>query len=258
MTTREKQNKKQVGVFVPAEVLRCKNLTAVEGLVLSEIAYLTVNYGYCDASNKFFADLFGMTAIRASQVITRLAGMGYICVEIQGGNGKRFGRKVFLTNVAEPLFADCDYKEALNIKRGFILTACKRRLLSGSLSDYKEAILQKYNINKKRNKDFRQAGPDSSLGFSGFAYQHPNCPTGQSTAGQVPEKELKAIFNKARLEYPGRVLGVDVEFDNLKNRYPDWMEIVPMLGPAVEELKAAGPRKQSFMSWINKQGWKAE
>lgn len=137
------------GVFVPAAVLQRKELTPTEQMFLSKIKDLCTKYGYCDASNNFFGRLFGMTAGRVSQIIARLSEMKFIVAEIDGGNGKRYSRKIFLTDVSEPLFQGVNCLDALNIKRGYIFTAPKGRIYRASNSDYIDPMRH----SKKKSKN---------------------------------------------------------------------------------------------------------
>ena len=76
-------------------------------------------------------------------------------------------------------------------------------------------------------------------------------------------------FEEFRKAYPGRKNAAEVEFDNLKTRFPEqWQQIVPLLKPALERMmswrtraKAAGvfvPQFKNLRTWINQQCWTEE
>ena len=71
---------------IPAVVRYSKDLSAQEKLLYSEISALTSaanNYkGYCWATNRYFAGLYGLTKETISRQISKLARYGFIHVEI--------------------------------------------------------------------------------------------------------------------------------------------------------------------------------
>lgn len=65
------------GVFIPAELWLNEDLSPMELLLMTEIDSLDKKNG-CYASNKHFAEFFGLTASRISQMINSLAERGYL------------------------------------------------------------------------------------------------------------------------------------------------------------------------------------
>lgn len=75
------------GVWIPKEVWLSKDLSLQEKVFLAEIDSLDNDKG-CYASNKYFADFFGLSRGRCSQVISGLEKKGIIKIQlIYGDNG---------------------------------------------------------------------------------------------------------------------------------------------------------------------------
>ena len=68
--------------IIPAEVRYDTNLKDKAKLLYGEITALSDKYGYCYASNKYFADLYNITITTASLLIKNLIDSGYIESEI--------------------------------------------------------------------------------------------------------------------------------------------------------------------------------
>lgn len=83
MTNRRivRQNRQFQGVWIPSEAWLNPELSIAEACLLTEIQSLDVNQQGCFASNKYFADFFGKSPSRISQMITSLQNKGYLTVE---------------------------------------------------------------------------------------------------------------------------------------------------------------------------------
>ena len=57
---------------LPAEVRYNKQLSPQAKLIYAEISALSNSKGYCWASNKYFAELFGITTVTVSRLISQL------------------------------------------------------------------------------------------------------------------------------------------------------------------------------------------
>ena len=94
------------GIWIPKEVWMNKDLKINEKIFLVEIDSLDNENG-CWASNKYFADFFGITKGRCSQIISSLQGKGLILInyEYKGKEIKRRTIKVVkkLTRVFKKL-----------------------------------------------------------------------------------------------------------------------------------------------------------
>lgn len=80
------------GVWIPAEYWLDPNLTMMEIVFITEIDSLDRGEG-CFASNNHFADFFGVTPGRASQIVNSLKKKGYIEVTYER-NGKQVVRRL--------------------------------------------------------------------------------------------------------------------------------------------------------------------
>ncbi len=80
------------GVWIPAEYWLDANLTMSEINMITEIDSLDNGNG-CYASNKHFAEFFGVTKGRTSQIIASLKAKGYISISYDR-DGKQITRRV--------------------------------------------------------------------------------------------------------------------------------------------------------------------
>ena len=92
-----KQNRRFQGVWIPAELWLDENLQMPEILMLVEIQSLDRAKG-CTASNKYFADFFGKTPQRVSQIIKSLEKKGYISIKYDRCGKECKGRKITVSN----------------------------------------------------------------------------------------------------------------------------------------------------------------
>ena len=68
--------------IIPAEIRYDKDLSDKAKLLYGEISALSNRTGECWASNKYFADLYGITTIHISRIINELKEKKYIDVEL--------------------------------------------------------------------------------------------------------------------------------------------------------------------------------
>ena len=82
--------------ILPAEVRYDKKLSSSQKLLYAEITSLSNQSGYCWASNKYFADLYGVGKNTISTWMSGLCKCGYIKVDVDRSSGNM--RKVYLKN----------------------------------------------------------------------------------------------------------------------------------------------------------------
>ncbi len=82
--------------ILPAEVRYDEELSPSQKIFYSEITALANKYGYCMASNKYFADLYGVSTITISRWLNKLKEKGYVIVEISEESGNE--RKIYINN----------------------------------------------------------------------------------------------------------------------------------------------------------------
>ena len=68
--------------IIPAEVRYDKELKDKAKLLYGEITALSNKYGYCYASNSYFAELYGVTTTTISLLIKDLIDKGYVSSEL--------------------------------------------------------------------------------------------------------------------------------------------------------------------------------
>jgi DNA-binding MarR family transcriptional regulator len=67
---------------IPAPVRYDKDLSPQAKLIYAEISALSNSKGYCWASNKYFAQLFGITTVTVSRLISQLIKAKYIDTQL--------------------------------------------------------------------------------------------------------------------------------------------------------------------------------
>lgn len=70
------------GVFIPAKLYLDNNLKWIEKILIAEIESLTSDIEYCNATNKYFSELLGVSKDRVSRIILGLIKKGYIFSKI--------------------------------------------------------------------------------------------------------------------------------------------------------------------------------
>lgn len=74
--------KEYTGVWIPKEVMECKDLSATDKIVFAEVA----SFNECYASNEWLAARIGRSVSTASKSVSRLIDLGFI--ELCGFNGR--------------------------------------------------------------------------------------------------------------------------------------------------------------------------
>lgn len=90
--------------ILPAIVRYDTRLTDSEKIFFSEITALSNKYGYCTASNGYFARLYSVTKVTVSRRISHLKELNHIHVEIVREGKEIKQRKIFpITNINTPI-----------------------------------------------------------------------------------------------------------------------------------------------------------
>lgn len=135
------------GVWIPAEYWLDANLTMSEINMITEIDSLDNGNG-CYASNKHFAEFFGVTKGRASQIIASLKAKGYISISYDR-DGKQITRRVIrvvnklnrgIKNTKPPI---------KNTKQGYLENCEERNTELGIHLGERERIKQPLDKNAK-------------------------------------------------------------------------------------------------------------
>ncbi|EIE3865912.1 helix-turn-helix domain-containing protein [Staphylococcus pseudintermedius] len=90
--------------IITANVRYDNRLTDSEKLLFTEITSLSNKYGYCTASNGYFAKLYEVTKVTVSRRIANLKECGYLQVEIIREGNEIKQRKIYpLTEMIRPI-----------------------------------------------------------------------------------------------------------------------------------------------------------
>ncbi|HDK5726992.1 TPA: helix-turn-helix domain-containing protein, partial [Staphylococcus pseudintermedius] len=90
--------------IITANVRYDNRLTDSEKLLFAEITSLSNKYGYCTASNGYFAKLYEVTKVTVSRRIANLKECGYLQVEIIREGNEIKQRKIYpLTQMIIPI-----------------------------------------------------------------------------------------------------------------------------------------------------------
>ncbi len=138
------------GLWIPAEILLNTELTDKEKLILSIIEYLSVETGYCFATNKYISSIVNITNISVSRIISSLKHKKHINVELN----YKLGSKEIEKRKIIPINENVDrYKQKQqytinkNIKQSN--QNCKAPI-SKNDKDIINIIKNKNNYNKKK------------------------------------------------------------------------------------------------------------
>lgn len=86
--------------ILTADIRYDKKLNPFDKLLYAEITALTGKEGICWASNRYFADLYGVTTVYISQEINKLKKLGYIKIDYEYKKNTReiSKRNIYLLN----------------------------------------------------------------------------------------------------------------------------------------------------------------
>ncbi len=103
--------------IIPATVRYDTNLKSAEKLLYGEITSLANKNGYCYAQNKYFADLYNVTAVSISRWISHLQQLGYIKTEIiRNENKEIISRNIYIVDI--PYYQKNQYPYIQKSKEG--------------------------------------------------------------------------------------------------------------------------------------------
>ncbi|EJG1233192.1 DnaD domain protein [Staphylococcus pseudintermedius] len=105
--------------IITANVRYDNRLTDSEKILFAEITALSNKYGYCTATNGYFASLYEVTKVTISRRISKLKEHGYLDIEIVKENNEFKQRKLYpLTQNIRPINTDVKTPINTNIMRG--------------------------------------------------------------------------------------------------------------------------------------------
>lgn len=108
----EEDNKPGYYAIIPAVVRYCLELKFAERLLYGEITALLNKEGYCFATNRYFADLFGVITGTVSRWISHLEELGFIKIELIRNEKKQIiQRKIYITDISCKKIVSDTYKQ---------------------------------------------------------------------------------------------------------------------------------------------------
>ena len=136
--------------ILTADVRYDKRLKPNEKLLFSEITALSNKRGYCNASNNYFAQLYDVTTVTASNWVNHLKDRGYIDVEMIYDGKKIKERRIFVNS--NPI------KENFNTPKEKVEDPIKNNFKGGIKEKFKENITRFNNTskNKQLEEDFEK------------------------------------------------------------------------------------------------------
>ncbi|HDG9871594.1 TPA: conserved phage C-terminal domain-containing protein [Staphylococcus aureus] len=160
--------------IITANVRYDNRLTDSEKLLFAEITSLSNKYGYCTASNGYFAKLYEVTKVTVSRRIANLKECGYLHVEIIRNGNEIKQRKLYpLTEMIRPINTNDNTPIITNVKenntsinntsnnninRVDILSGNPTRIPYKEIIDYlNEKTGKKFKHNTTKTKDFIKA-----------------------------------------------------------------------------------------------------
>lgn len=136
--------------ILTADVRYDKRLKPNEKLLFSEITALSNKRGYCNASNNYFAQLYDVTTVTASNWVNHLKDRGYIDVEMIYDGKQIKERRIFVSS--NPI------KENFNTPKEKVEDPIKNNFKGGIKEKFKENITRSNNTskNKQLEEDFNK------------------------------------------------------------------------------------------------------
>lgn len=217
---------------IPANVRYDKNLRANEKLLYGEISALTNKTGKCWASNKYFADIYGVTTQAVSKWVLNLKKGGYISIDYtyKAGSKEIENRiiKMVSTNVDE--VSTNDLEVSTNVDRGI------NNGLQGYQQKFKENNTSNNNtsINNTNNIKPSQIEKEFENEFETLWELYPR---------KVSKKEALKCYIRARKN------GVD--YDIVKRGIENYNQFIRQNGVKKEYIKHGS-------TWFNQECWNDE
>lgn len=136
--------------ILTADVRYDKTLKPNEKLLFSEITALSNKRGYCNASNNYFAQLYDVTTVTASNWVKHLKDRGYIDVEMIYDGKQIKERRIFVNS--NPI------KENFNTPKEKVEDPIKNNFKGGIKEKFKDNITRFNNTskNKQLEEDFEK------------------------------------------------------------------------------------------------------
>jgi DNA-binding MarR family transcriptional regulator len=236
----------------PKLIIQDKRITPTERNYLSLIWQLHSAKG-CFASNRYFADYFGVGRSTATEILSSLKKKGLIRSEEEKIGKKTVRRR--LTIIDEKVLAA--FQESKT--NGLDSRPSKKESKVG-FTDHERSETQNGMVGNSDRK-----WSETPTGDGRKLRNHTIDNTIEKTnKGPSSSSDLKKIFSEAYCLYEGTKRALNTEFFEFKN-IPDWAEVLQHLKEAVEKqnksrrlLKAKNrfvPELKHFKNWLRDRDW---
>ena len=245
----EMNEKPSFYAILPAYVRYEKRLKPAERLLFAEISALTNKFGYCTASNCYFAELYGTTKETVSRWISHLSELGFLRLEMVYEGKQIKGRKIWID---EKVMTPIDEKVKGNNTR-LNNTRINNTPLPPNAENGKDGL----NADAFVSADAEtcewetdeptsletQSGSNGNGSLSGKP-KNANVPRRRKSDG-VPLQEIADLYNEV---LGGRLPSVQVLNDTRKRAIVNrWCE---MLGTAAPNGKVRFGDKETGLAWF--------
>lgn len=190
----EEEKKPHVGYYaiIPASVRYSRKLCANAKLLYGEITALASREGFCWSTNKYFADLYGVTSTSVSKWVSQLVKAGFVRVEIIS----EFQRKIYLN---EGLGVLTKVKGGINKRERGVLTKGKDNKTLNNTINIAEASPSAFSLKEEIEKMENDSRRD--LNLIGFYAQERL----STLSGKIKNKAQLSAFIRRHLQAAGKL-----------------------------------------------------
>ena len=242
---------------LPAHVRYEKRLKPAERLLFAEISALTNKFGYCTASNGYFADLYETRKETVSKWISHLSELGFLRLEMVYEGKQIKGRKIWIdekvmTPIDEKVMTPIDEKVKGNNTR-LNNTRLNNTPLPPSTGNGKDDLNADAFVSANAKTCKQETDEPNSLetkndsngnGSLSGKPKNGNVPRRRKSA-DVPHQEIADLYNEV---LGGRLPSVQVLNDTRKRAITNrWCE---MLGTVAPNGKVRFEDKETGLAWF--------
>ena len=234
---------------LPAYVRYEKRLKPAERLLFAEISALTNKFGYCTASNGYFADLYETRKETVSKWISHLSELGFLRLEMVYEGKQIKGRKIWID---EKVMAPIDEKVKGNNTR-LNNTRINNTPLPPNTGNGKDDLNADAFVSANAKTCEQETDEPTSLetkndsngnGSLSGKPKNGNVPRRRKSA-DVPHQEIADLYNEV---LGGRLPSVQVLNDTRKRAITNrWCE---MLGTVAPNGKVRFEDKETGLAWF--------
>ena len=234
---------------LPAHVRYEKRLKPAERLLFAEISALTNKFGYCTASNGYFADLYETRKETVSKWISHLSELGFLRLEMVYEGKQIKGRKIWID---EKVMTPIDEKVKGNNTR-LNNTRINNTPLPPNTGNGKDDLNADAFVSANAKTCEQETDESTSLetkndsignGSLSGKPKNGNVPRRRKSA-DVPHQEIADLYNEV---LGGRLPSVQVLNDTRKRAITNrWCE---MLGTVAPNGKVRFEDKETGLAWF--------